>query len=429
MSLRTAVRALLLIALLAASAQAAVPGAHAPPSAAPRLLQHASAKDIPAAERAAIFAEYVAAYRAAMQAGDFARAHEFATHATRVFPKSRRTWTHLAGARVRLAQWSPAIEAARHAETLRDDSDAPRPTADESAAGAAYWEGVALYSTQRYPEALLRLRAARERAPEWAEGARALAECLFVTGDGKVAAGEYAAAFALDPDAGTARDLSYFAEAQAANGDVSGGVAAIQEALRRSPFEPGLHAKLGDLFRREKRLSDAYYALLYEVTLHGLESPFARATVSMQDEVARAAQEGHAGHDHSSSAAQSGDRAQADAHEIISIANGLRALDSGATHRAARFFEHALVGTRSNSPMPHLFYADALLRDKQPEKAEGVLQLLLQTHPDCVPALYLLADVQRARSQASQAEATLARVKSLHPAYWRLNAAPAPGGD
>jgi tetratricopeptide (TPR) repeat protein len=376
MSCRTPVRTLLLIALFATAAPAAVPGAPAPANDRPRLLQYASPKDIPAAERAGIFSEYVHAYRTAMQAGDFARAHELATHATRVVPKARRTWTHLAGARLRLAQWSPAIEAARQAETLRDDTDPPSPTPDESAAGAAYWEGVALYATQRYPEALARLRAARERAPAWAEGARALAECLFVTGDGQAAAREYAAAFALDPDAGTPRDLSYFAEAQAANGDLSGGVAAVQEALRRAPFEPGLHAKLGDLYRREHRLSDAYYALLYEVTLHGLESPFARATVSMQDEVARAAQEKHAGHDHSPSAAQAGDRMQADAHEIISIVNGLQALDRGATHRAARFFEHALVGTRSNSPMPHVLYADALLRDKQPDKAEGVLQLL-----------------------------------------------------
>jgi tetratricopeptide (TPR) repeat protein len=376
-----------------------------------------------------VFSEYVDAVRAALAATDFARAHELATHATRLFPQSRRAWTHLAAARVRLAQWGPAIEAARQAEKARADDDAPPALPSETQAGAAYWEGVALYSTQRYDEALVRLRAARAIAPRWAEAARALAECTFVAGKSAAAAADYAAAFALDPGVLTVRDLSYYAEAQAAAGDIAGGIAAIQEALRRAPYEPGLHAKLGDLLRRESRLADAFYELVYEVVLHGLESPFARSAVTMQDELVKAVRAEHGEHARAEGAAADthAARTEADAHEILAVASGLRSIDTGATHRAARHFEHALAGTRSTSPMPHLLYADALLRDGQADDARRVLGLLLESQPECVPALFMLADTERAQGRPAEAEAALARARALYPRYWRLAAKPNQG--
>jgi tetratricopeptide (TPR) repeat protein len=391
-------------------------------------MAYADERALPAADRPAVFAEYVGAVRAALADSDFARAHELATQAVRVFPNSRRAWNHLAAARLRLGQWGPAIEAARRGESAEDQTWPPAPTPEESFAGSAYWEGVALYATQRYDEAVPRLRAARTRAPQWAEAARALAECIFVKGDARAAAADYAAAFALDPTVGTARDLSYYAEAQAAAGDVAGGVAAIQEALRRAPYESGLHAKLGDLLRREGRLADAYYELVYEVVLHGLESDFSQAAVSMQDALVRDLRKTHVHHEGTDAATEThATQADADAHEIVVVASGLQSLDGGATHRAVKQFQHALNGTRSVSPIPHLLFADALLRASQPDHAGEVLDALLRAQPDCVPALYLLADVQQASGRAAEAAKTRARVGTLYPGYWRLRAK-APSG-
>jgi tetratricopeptide (TPR) repeat protein len=415
-----------IVPLAPARAAAAVPGAHAEAATQPRLLHYADERALPAAEREAVFEEYVQAERAALAAADFARAHELATRATAVFPRARRAWNHLAAARVHLSQWGPAIEAARRAETLRDDTYRPTATADESHAGAAYWEGIAMFRTQRYDEALARLRVARERAPDWAEGARALGECIFVGGKAEAALPDYAAAFALDPGIGTTRDLSYYAEAQAASGDVAGGIAAIQEALRRQPLEPGLHAKLGDLLRREGRLADAYYEFVYEVVLHGLESRFARSSVSMQNEIVRQVRAAHP-HQHASEdepvAHAATSPLDADAHEILVVSSGLQSLESGAKHRALRQFRHALAGTRSASPMPHILFADALLRDGQAKQAEDVLQTLLRTQTDCVPALYLLAEAQQGQGRASDASRTRERVQALYPEYWRLRSA------
>jgi predicted Zn-dependent protease len=223
--------------------------------------------------------------------------------------------------------------------------------------------------------------------------------------------------------------LSYFADARATTGDLASAVAAIQEALRRAPYEPGLNAKLGDLMRREGRMSDAYYALIYEVVLHGVESRFARPAMSMQEELLRTANDLHKDHDHTErpTPATPAARAEADAHEILAVAKGLRALDAGSTHSAAKLFEHALSGTRSSSPLPYILYADALLRDKQADKAQQTIDLALQAHPDCVPALWVLQDAQRAQGQTAKADATRAKIQSLYPGYWRLTVSPTGG--
>src|SRR5262249_20738494 len=201
----------LVFALAVAPARASLPGA-ARSAPAPRILQFDSPARVSKAERAAVFEEYAGAFRAAFARGDFASARDLAEHAAAVFPELRRPWLQLAAARFRLDEWGAAIEAARRGEQAADDRFAPPPTPEESYAGAAYWEGVALYATQRSPEALARLHAAHDRAPRWAEAARALAECVFVSGKPADATPLYAAAFDLDPTLGTTRDLSYFAE-------------------------------------------------------------------------------------------------------------------------------------------------------------------------------------------------------------------------
>src|SRR5262249_57715319 len=136
---------------------------------------YANAGSIPGSDRAAVFEEYVNAFRAAVASQNFKSAAEWADHATQVFPKLRRPWNHLAMARLRLEAWGPAIEAARLGDAANDDAWSPSVTPDETRAGSAYLEGVAMYDTQRYSEALARVRTAVALAPEWAPAAPALA--------------------------------------------------------------------------------------------------------------------------------------------------------------------------------------------------------------------------------------------------------------
>jgi tetratricopeptide (TPR) repeat protein len=396
-----------LAALLIQVAAAAVPGSQAASQVveAPRILQLETLRGVSKSDRQSVYEEYVLAFRSATERGNQAQARELAERATTLFPDRRRPWCHLAAARLRIDQWGPAIEAARRAEKARDDDDPPPLAPDESAAGAAYWEGWALYRTQRYSEAMPRLRQARQRATRWAEAARALGEAEFVTGHTKEAAAAYGAAFELDPTIGTVHDLAYCAEARSVTGDLEGGVAALQEALRRAPFEPGLHAKLGDLLRREGSWTEAYYELVLEGLLQGRDGRYTTPAVTMAQAII--------------------DTVRADAknphrHELLLVASGLSSLDAGEPHHAVHELRHLLRTTRSASPVPRLLLADALYRDDQNSPSQAVLDEILSTTPEFVPALYLMSDVQTKLGQPRQAASALERARELFPAYWKL---------
>ncbi len=382
-----------------------IPGAVTTGPHAARIFQYVDPSQFPAALHADVFTEYVAAYRAAFASGNFTHASDLATRATVLLPNLRRPWNHLAAARLKLAAWGPAIEAARTADQAADDSYAPAATPDETRAGAAYWEGIALYSTQRYAEALLRLHAATERAPRWAEAARALAECAFVAGKTRDAAAAYTTAFDLDPALGTAQDLSYFAEARAAGGDVDGAVGLLQEALRRAPYEPGLHAKLGDLRRREGAMTEAYYEALHEVLLHGVESPFAPAVVAMQDTLVKEAR-----------------RTPKDpgAREILLVVSVLANFDHGDNHKALHQAQSAFASSHTTSPVLLFLLADALFRNDVNEKALNTASAVIAAHPGFIPAYWLRADVQAKLGRSVDAAATQAQLEKAFPSYWRL---------
>lgn len=393
--------------MFCSAARAAVPGGSAPAAdtTSARFLAIAPEAKLSSNARREVFELYVPAVRQALAEGNAARARDLAEHALRLFPGLRRPLLHLAAARLQLQQWGPAIEAARGAETARADDYAP--TAHPSETSAAYWEGVALYQTQRYDEALVRLRAAFERAPTWPEAARALGEALFVAGHAAEAASAYASAFALDPDAGSARDLSYFAEAQAARGDLAGGIAALQEALAREPLAPGLHAKLGDLLRREGNRTEAYYQLLLELVLHGVEGPFAAPALEMTQSIVGQVR---------------AEEPSPQRHELLAIAGSLAQMDAKKAHAAIHGLAHAVSGTKSATPIPNLLLADAYLRDDKLDLAQKQIDAILALDPEFVPALYTLSEVQAKRGQASTAERTRERIRTLFPDYWKLRA-------
>jgi len=405
--LARAIAALCALGAAAPAAWGSMPGARAPVPAPARIEQFETEKQIPKADRAAIFEDYVRVFRAEFERGEFASALALAERATRLYPQLRRPWNHTAAARTRLLRWGPAIEAARFADRARDDEDRPAPVPEESAAGAAYWEGLALYSTQRYSEALPRLHAAAARNPLWAEAQRALAECVFVSGKAADAAPLYARAFELDPTQGTTRDLSYFAEARAATGDVEGGVAALQEALQRAPFEPGLHAKLGDLYRRGSRPVEAYYELLYEILLHGPQSRFAAPALSMQSELVKAATQ---------------TRQDPASEEIILVAGSLRSVQDNQLHDALHKLQLAQRDSRAASPVPQFLFADAEERAGLHDKARTTLQALVGAYPGFAPALFLLSDVETAAGRPQAAEQALQRLRDAFPGYWKLQA-------
>jgi tetratricopeptide (TPR) repeat protein len=401
--------AALLGALLAApAARGGVPGARSsvPVISEPRILQLESLARVGKEERAALFEEYVLAVRAARASGNQARGRELAERATMLFPALRRPWLHLAATRLALEQFGPAIEAARRAETAQDDDYAPPSSPDETAAGAAYWEGVSLYRTQRYDEALPRLRAATSRAPHWAEAARALGEAEFVSGHAAAALAAYTTAFDLDPRAGSAQDLAYFAEARADAGDLEGGIAALQEALLRSPYTAGLHAKLGDLLRRQGQLAAAYYELVMEALVQGVEGPFSSPAVNLADRIVKQA---------------GADTTNAARHELLVVSSGLASLEAGDAHRTIHQMVHVLSISRTNSPVPHLVLADAYLRFGKPDKAREQLQELLRLQPDFVPALYGLSEVETKLGLPKDASRDLERAQALFPGYWKFH--------
>jgi tetratricopeptide (TPR) repeat protein len=369
------------------------------------LLRNSAVEAVPRSERGALFEEYVVAFRAAVANSHWAHARALAERSTALFPELRRPWLHLATVRAEERRFGAAIEAARRAETARDDDWAPRPLAEETAAAAGYFEGLALYRTQRVSEALPRLRAARKLAPSWAEAARLLGEAEFVAGHMPAAAAAYGAAFDLEPGLGTAQDLAYWAEAQAAGGDVSAAIASIQEALRRSPYAAGLHARLGDLLRRDGQLAEAYYELVLEGLLHGAEGPFTMPAVNMATEIVRQAR---------------ADTLAPGRHELLVVAAGLASLDAGDAHKATHQLLHALRITRSASAVPRLVLADALLRSGDAAQAQDELQRLLASLPDFVPALVALADTLTKLGRTGEAERALERARALFPDYWKL---------
>ena len=183
----------------------------------------------------------------------------------------------------------------------------------------------------------------------------------------------------------------------------------MQEALRRAPFEPGLHAKLGDLLRREGRLTDAYYELVHELMLQGLQGRFSRPALEISQQIVQSA------HDSKDDAVR---------REIDAVSAGLRHLDTDQTHQALHHLSLALALTRSASPVPRLLFADALLRDGQADKARTELQQLLIADPDLVPALFALSEVETKLGHPRDAEAALGRARALFPTYWKLAAKP-----
>jgi tetratricopeptide (TPR) repeat protein len=396
----------------AAAVWAAVPGTrHEATAPAPlRILQLDSLEGLDSKERAAVFSEYVAAVRAARAAGDQARSLELAERATRLYPALRRPWLHVAAARLALEKWGPAIEAARRGASSQDDAFPPPALPEETAPGAAYWEGLALFRTQRYDEALTLLQSAVTRAPGWAEASRALGEAEFVAGHSAPALAAYTKAFELDPHTGTAQDLGYLAEARATAGDLDGGIAALQEALVRSPYTPGLHAKLGDLLRRQGQLAEAYYELVLEALVQGVQGPFSSPAVNMADRIVKQVRD---------------DTTSAYRHELLVVASALSSLEAGDVHRSIHQIAHALSISHSTSLVPRFLLADAYSRDGKPEKAREQLQQILQLQPDFAPALYALSDAETKLGLPKDAERDRERARTLFPGYWKFHASAA----
>jgi tetratricopeptide (TPR) repeat protein len=355
---------------------------------------------------AAAFSGYVDSVRAALDAEEWDRALLLAQRAHEAWPDLCRPLLHAAAAQLGSDAWGPAISAARQARSARDDHMPPAARAAESADAADYWEGVALYETQRYDEALPLLRRAAEKRPDWAEASRALGEATFVAGDMDAAAAAYSAAFRTDGRIGTSRDLTYYAEATAEAGDLESAVAAVQEALQRDPYEPGLHANLADLLRREGDVNEAYYHFTLEILLHGTDSRFGMTSLNAATDILEKLRQ----------AEESPER-----HELFLISTGLANLREGKAHTAAHSFEHAARVTRSATPVPQLLLAEAFLRSGNAEAARLQLRRVLELEPDFVPALVLLAEALRALGDEEQAQITVERAYALFPNYWKLD--------
>lgn len=368
-----------------------------------RLFQVDDVLQLPRPERDAAFATYVLDVRQALADSAYQLAADLATRATSLWPSYRRPKLHLAAALLHQQRWGPSIAAAREARQANDDGLAPPPSAAEGPAAADYWEGLGLYQTQRYDEALPRLRAASEAAPDWAEAARALGQAAFLKSRYADAARAYARAYELDPHIGDVRDLSYYSTALAQSGDLDGGIAAMQAAIRRYPYAPGLHASLGDMLVQEESFTEAYYEYTLELLVHGMRGTFARGALDGVDNVL-----------------SNVDRSKPENHELQLFSSGLNSLQQGDAHQAVHTFQHLLQVTRSATPLPRLLLAQAQLEAGDPRAARDELEHYLEIEPDFVPALVLVARTYKYLGDDARARATHQRAKRLFPGYWKL---------
>jgi tetratricopeptide (TPR) repeat protein len=392
--------------LFLASAARAVP---APDSitAALRIFQLDDLQHLPDSDRADAYTAYVVALRQALVDSATARARAMAERATNLWPDLQRPYLHLAAAQLQAKQWGPSIAAARLARERKPDTLPPVPLPWESAVAADYWEGLGMYQTRRYDEAMPLLRRAHAADPRWAEAARALGQAEFVTGDYAAAKRAYARAYEIDPHIGDARDYSYYATAIASSGDLDGGIAVMQAAVRRFPYAPGLHASLGSMLEQEQNLTEAYYAYTMELLVQGLRGRFSSNALQAAGKILdRANPENNAD------------------HELEILSRGMNSLRQGDMHHAVHSFKHLLEISRTPTPLPRLLLAEAYLGVGNATAARDELEKYLQSEPDFVPALFLLSQAYTSLGDRERAAELRARAKELFPRYWKFETDP-----
>ncbi len=406
-ALKATTRLALFLAVLSTSAQASVPGGGAAVDSSLGIFRFQSLQDIPAGMHDAIYAEYVHAVRAAIGYASYTKAQQIASRAIILWPNRQRPQLHLAQAEIGSLRWSPCIVAARQARKASPDDLAPETWPTESPAAADYWEGLGFYQTQRFEEAIPFLRAASEAAPDWAEAHRALGECAYLLSNIQEAAYAYAKAYGLDGTCGGVRDLSYYADAIQAQGDLEAGIAALESALERFPYEPGLHAKLATFYQLEDNTMEAYYHFTLESLLHSKRGQFSQKAVDAAHEIF---------------AKVNKDIDHPDRHELLLMSTGMINLENGRAHEALHSLEHVQRMSKTATIVPYLLVADAHLHLGQLTEARATLEEALSVHVDFVPAMVMLARTLRAMDEKESAQVMVDRAFKLFPTYWKLQA-------
>lgn len=395
----------LLLLVAACPATASVPGSGAAVDSSLGIFRFDSVERIPADQRDAVYAEYVQTVRASLEHRSYSEAQQLAARAIALWPQRQRPYLHLAQAEDGAQRWSPSIVAARKARKAAPDDLAPAVRPEESAAAADYWEGLGFYQTQRYEEAMPFLRAASDAAPDWAEAQRARGECAYLLQDIDDAASSYRRAFQLDAHAGGVRDLSYYADAIQAQGDLETGIAALESALERFPYEPGLHAKLATFYQHEDNVVEAYYHFILEQLVHGKRGDFSKKALDAANAIFAEVQ---ANEDHPAR------------HELLLVSTGMVDLESGRAHQALHSLDHVKRMTQSTTIVPYMLLADAQMHLGQLAEARDTLDEALSLHVEFVPAMVMLARTLRGLDENESAQEMVERAFELFPTYWKL---------
>ena len=257
--------------------------------------------------------------------------------------------------------------------------------------------------TGRPAEAARSLERAIDLDPAAARPRFLLAAAFLATGDEERAARENATAFEFDAAGADARPANHLllARAQAKAGDLDAAARTLETVAEKFPSEPGTHAELAAVRRRQGRPADALYELLFEQMLERRGSPLS-APLRAQIAALRA------------------ESVNSEDEEFQALGEVMAASEAGRDEEALTTLNEVARMGASDRPVVRLLLAEAYAATGRLGEAERVLTALLAARPATLPALTMLGDVYLRQDRRQAAAEVLGRARRLDGTNARL---------